>query len=225
MTKGECMKLINDFYIESRTKSKSRTLIMEAATALFMQKGMERVTMTEIASECDMTLRNIYRYYETKEALIMDSAYYMFSYKKYVRKNIATDNKKAIDLLRENLLKVFAVKDNEENLRFVQYIMHFDLFMTKLDKYHPALIRYQDVLRPEINDSLYIELSEYLNIGIEDGSIQISENEVDFYTVFISQSLFSLMMRVAMKKELNETINEKMIIKQIEMIIDYLKQS
>jgi AcrR family transcriptional regulator len=225
MTKGECMKLINDFYNESRTKSKSRTLILEAATALFMQKGMERVTMTEIASKCEMTLRNIYRYYDTKEALIMDSAYYIFSYKKYVRKNVAYDNRTGLDLLRDNLFKLFSIKNNDEYLSFVQYIMYFDLFMSKLDNFHPAFIRYQSILRPVIDDSLYVELSEYLNIGILDGSIKVDEKEIDFYTAFISQSLFSLMMRVTMQRDLNPTIDETMITKQIDMIIDYLKQS
>ncbi len=76
-----------------------------------------------------------------------------------------------------------------------------------------------------IDDSLYVELSEYLNIGILDGSIKVDEKEIDFYTAFISQSLFSLMMRVTMQRDLNPTIDETMITKQIDMIIDYLKQS
>lgn len=50
-----------------------RARIQRAAEARFIRYGFAKTTMAEIAADCDMSAANIYRYFESKEAIAADS--------------------------------------------------------------------------------------------------------------------------------------------------------
>lgn len=51
------------------TREQTRELVLEAAESLFLTKGLIEVSMEDIATKASCTRRNLYRYFDTKEAL------------------------------------------------------------------------------------------------------------------------------------------------------------
>lgn len=60
------MPKVADSYLEARKRS-----ILEAATRVFSQKGVQSATMADVAREADISPGAIYRYFESKEALAL----------------------------------------------------------------------------------------------------------------------------------------------------------
>ncbi len=61
-------------FIRARTpeaKAKRRAAILAAASALLAQGGIERTTLSAIATEAGTTKSNIYRYFESREEILM----------------------------------------------------------------------------------------------------------------------------------------------------------
>ncbi len=61
-------------FIRARTpeaKAKRRAAILAAASTLLAQGGLERTTLSAIATEAGTTKSNIYRYFESREEILM----------------------------------------------------------------------------------------------------------------------------------------------------------
>lgn len=54
------------------TREQTRELVLEAAESLFLAKGLLEVSMEDIAAKATCTRRNLYRYFDTKEALSIE---------------------------------------------------------------------------------------------------------------------------------------------------------
>ncbi|MBB6480967.1 TetR/AcrR family transcriptional regulator [Spirochaeta isovalerica] len=59
-------------YDDSRTLNKKRGEILEAAKVLFIDQGIDRVSMQMIAEASSITRRSLYNYYESKEKIAVD---------------------------------------------------------------------------------------------------------------------------------------------------------
>lgn len=59
-------------YEDSRTLRKKRGEILEAAANLFIDKGIDRISMQMIAEASSITRRSLYNYYESKEKIAVD---------------------------------------------------------------------------------------------------------------------------------------------------------
>jgi AcrR family transcriptional regulator len=53
-------------------KAKTRLAISEVATALFIERGFDTVTVAEIAAAAEVSVATIFNYFETKEDLFFD---------------------------------------------------------------------------------------------------------------------------------------------------------
>ncbi|MET0220839.1 MAG: TetR/AcrR family transcriptional regulator [Tardiphaga sp.] len=57
-----------------RRRSSRHDLILDAAEACFIRSGLHRTTMQDIAKEAAMSAGNIYRYFDSKEAIVLGMA-------------------------------------------------------------------------------------------------------------------------------------------------------
>lgn len=71
-----------------KTPSDVKNKILEAAHARFGQYGMGKTTMAEIARDCDMSVGNLYRYYENKTEIGIDCCKGCFTEKKALLREV-----------------------------------------------------------------------------------------------------------------------------------------
>src|ERR1700677_375001 len=53
-------------------KARTHQLIADVAARLFAERGYERVTVTDVAREAEVTEQTVYNYFPTKEQLVTD---------------------------------------------------------------------------------------------------------------------------------------------------------
>jgi AcrR family transcriptional regulator len=58
--------------LRERKKRQTRQLLSDTATELFLAKGFDAVTVSEIAAACGVSEKTVFNYFPAKEALIMD---------------------------------------------------------------------------------------------------------------------------------------------------------
>ncbi len=56
--------------LRERKKQQTRQLILDAATRLFVERGFDGVTVTEIARAAELSEMTVYNYFPTKEDLV-----------------------------------------------------------------------------------------------------------------------------------------------------------
>jgi AcrR family transcriptional regulator len=61
--------------LRERKKAKTRALIVEVADRNFLERGFESVTLEEVAEQCEVSVRTVLRYFDSKEALALSHEY------------------------------------------------------------------------------------------------------------------------------------------------------
>jgi AcrR family transcriptional regulator len=64
--------MIDDLRLRERKKRETRRLLAEVATRLFAERGFEIVTVSDIASEVNVSEKTVFNYFETKEDLVLE---------------------------------------------------------------------------------------------------------------------------------------------------------
>jgi AcrR family transcriptional regulator len=57
--------------LRERKKASTRTLIVDVADQFFVARGYDDVTLDEVAARCEVSVRTVLRYFESKEALAL----------------------------------------------------------------------------------------------------------------------------------------------------------
>lgn len=217
------MNDINYYYSESQTKKKSREVILTKSIELFSLKGIDSISFSEISEVCEITKRNLYRYYPTKEDLVIDCVYYAF-YRSY-SKDIHTSDKDitGLDELKKILIGKLKLDSTKElEIILTRFIMFFDIYIASLGKDNPAFIKYISIYRQQIEDAESPAIKKALDKGIIDGTIKIKPEEIDIYDSYIKQSMFSILMRINIKEYENPSINIDLAKKHVEIILEHL---
>jgi AcrR family transcriptional regulator len=58
--------------LRERKKAKTRLLISETATKMFIERGFDAVTVAEVAAAAEVSVATVFNYFETKEDLFFD---------------------------------------------------------------------------------------------------------------------------------------------------------
>ena len=58
--------------LRERKKARTRQVIADAAVRLFAERGYERVAVSEVAREAEVSEQTVYNYFQTKEQLVTD---------------------------------------------------------------------------------------------------------------------------------------------------------
>ena len=58
--------------LRERKKRLTRRRISDTATALFLERGFDAVTVVEVARACEVSEKTVYNYFPTKESLVLD---------------------------------------------------------------------------------------------------------------------------------------------------------
>lgn len=219
------MHLLNDIYDESPTKSKSRLRIINHAFNIFSKQGLDTFSLVDIANSCGITIRNLYRYYSSKEALITDVAFHHIS--SFNDKNPITINKSLTGFLqlKEILQKQIEHKIlSAENNTEITFIGYLDVYMTKADLKHKAIQNYINVYAPLLKMNLLESIKLSLIKGVKDKTINLEMSQVDCYVGYIYHSLMSLVSRIAVKRYEINIQKCDLIQKHIEILLKHLKK-
>jgi AcrR family transcriptional regulator len=64
-----------DQTLRERKKHAARTQIVAVADRMFVTRGFDEVILDDVAAECDLSVRTVLRYFDTKEALALAHEY------------------------------------------------------------------------------------------------------------------------------------------------------
>ena len=219
------MSLLNDIYKESPTKSKSRLKIIDNAFELFSEQGFDVFSLTDIALMSEITIRNLYRYYSSKEALITDVAFHYISTFNGEHPIICDVNLTGFKQLEDILQK--QIKNNLlsiENNTMITFIGYFDVYMTKSNLEHEAIQNYIKVYSPLLKESLLKSIKQALINGSKDNSISIGITEVECYVGYLYHSLMSLLARVTVKRYEIDIQKHDYFQKHVDVLLQHLKK-
>lgn len=219
------MSILNDIYKESPTKAKSRLKIINKAFELFCEEGFDSFSLSDIADLSGITIRNLYRYYHSKESLITDTAFYHISLFNERHQIIIDESMSGYDQLRDVLQKQIELKllskDNQKTITFIGY---FDVYMTKTNIEHEAIKNYINIYSPLLKENLLKSMKTALINGVKDQTLILEMFEVEYYIGYIYHSLISLISRMAVKRYEEEIQKYDFVQKHIDVLLHHLKK-
>lgn len=143
--------------------------IISVASDLFLTKGIENVTLKDIAKEVGVGEATIYRHFATKQNLVMLAAQAMAGkiHNEYFDLDDSVDGITMIKAFYDNFLKIY-----EEHPEYYRFIFDFDTMVmedSSLEQYEYSLLPYMEIY-----------LDAY-NIGLRDKTVNKMDNIELFY--------------------------------------------
>lgn len=192
--------------------------ILEAAMALFCEKGLEETSIDEIAGRAGVGSATIYRYYETKAQLAIQSG--VEYWKKIAQQYLnLTEIKgysdmtglKQLECTMDALVMIF-----EKERGFLKYLQEFEVFVRRYEIDMERLAAYEESimsLKPRVTDAL--------EKGLQDGTLSFewSPNEVCYS---LAHTAFGVMKRFAWNGSMLELDSQVELILQVKIAIKLL---
>ena len=192
--------------------------ILEAAMALFCEKGLEETSIDEIAGRAGVGSATIYRYYETKAQLAIQSG--VEYWKKIAQQYLnLTEIKgysdmtglKQLECIMDALVMIF-----EKERGFLKYLQEFEVFVRRYEIDMERLAAYEESimsLKPRVTDAL--------EKGLQDGTLSFewSPNEVCYS---LAHPAFGVMKRFAWNGSMLELDSQVELILQVKIAIKLL---
>ena len=187
-------------------------LIVDGVTELFLKRGINVVTIKDVASFLGLGEATIYRYFSRKENLVTEIAIKLEEeiFNSYFKIDESLNGYDAVNKFYLSFLEVFINRKE-----FYRFIAEFDNFVLNKDcnlvEYEKKLAMYYDV---------YINS---FNKGISDETIKKIDNIGDFYLT-TTHALMGLCKKLASDDILiqDEKINK---VNEIKMLIDIIMSS
>ena len=167
-------------YQKYLTQLKKQNIILAEAAAckLFCEQGIESVKMTDVARKAQVSIASLYRYFDTKEKLVIACAVKMWS--EVIQSILPNfkDDEFASLCGYDKVCRIFRVYKIlcDGHKEFVRFVALFDSYCLN-NKIEPSkLADYEQIIT-----SLYRYFSDAFDCGVEDGSIRSGINKKEFY--------------------------------------------
>lgn len=192
--------------------------IIEAALKLFCQKGIEAVTIEEVARQANVGAATVYRYFETKGDLAIESAVYYWKKISQTYINRIENSEYEESCGRTQLKMIFDIFPElfEKEFDFWRFLYEFDAFLMK---YHIAWERLAEYESCILNLKKY--MTQALEKGIDDGSLSFLHTVDELYFT-VTHVLLSMMEKMSAGGRLLSSDERVDLILQIKITIDLL---
>lgn len=154
--------------------------ILESGFRIFAEKGIEKVTMNDIAEAAEIGIASLYRYYPSKPAVVLAvGAWVWDEFSKENRKKQSelqtTDRTGAemFDFYLESFLDLY--REHKDLLRFNQF---FNVYLQIEDVSNEQLKGYTDII-----DAVEMRFAETYRKGKEDGTLRTDMSAEEMFSV------------------------------------------
>ena len=187
-------------------------LIVEKVTEVFLEKGINDVTIKDAAQAVGLGEATIYRYFSKKENLVIEAATKLEEkiIDEYFKEDNSLSGYEAIHKFYNSFLEVF-----NKRKEFYRFIAEFDNFVLGKDC---SLKEYESKLR-----SFYQVFMNGYNKGLKDLTVKAIDNINDFY-LSTTHSLMGLAKKLASSDILEQDHNTNKV-KELEILIDIIMNS
>lgn len=180
--------------------------IVECTFGLFAEKGIEGISMNEIAEEAEIGVASLYRYFSCKEDLVIEAALYAWEMEKEIFSKAfssGSDESSGYTQL-EAILQIFpeALLSQGPFFRFVYY---FDAYIKRenvgadhLSKYENTIAGLKEIVVAAINKGRKDGSISFG--GKKDSELALSSDDEIYFTVM--HSLFSLAQKLSLSGEM-----------------------
>ncbi|MTI70066.1 MAG: helix-turn-helix transcriptional regulator [Firmicutes bacterium] len=197
-------------------KKKRRKEIIKVALEVFKEKGIDNTKMTDVAKKAEFGVATLYRYFNTKADLVIETATLLWDEEINVINNMLNEKTftelKAIKRVRK-ILELFLdiYYNHQDTLSFLEqfdnYIVKENIPEDKLENYEENVINIKESIIKAINE------------GKIDGSIR-KDIDVDVFYVTITHSLMSLCQKLVLRGKILTNDNVVKENEQIQLLID-----
>jgi len=202
------------------TKADKRSSIIKKAANVFVEKGIHNTTMADVAKSCEVDRRTLYRYFDNKSVLVLESVIYALRVGNVLQDDLA--KAQTGNGLERFMGFHYALISAPDKYDFVKLVTDFDrnqeLHFTDID---------EELLKEYVIEATHsFNLKEQiLSEGVKDGSIK------QINTTLVAKTIHNIIWAVLQKQHFaNEYLHEQLevdfkevICNQLEMYEDYLK--
>lgn len=203
-------------------KNERMEAAIATAAALYLEKGIENVKMTDIAETCQLGVASLYRYFGTKQRFTAKVGTYIWKQKlEELAPVYSSDSylgKTGIQQV-EALMGVFPLL-LKEHPSFLRFLSEFDTFVVKehispqeLSEYEQSILNVMPLMEGAVSK------------GIRDGTVKQGIDLPLFYFT-VSHSLMNMSQKFARGTILDSDsalLNEKELRLAIEMYVSYIR--
>ena len=220
------MNLLEKKSIEDEEqKNYRKNLVLSAAIDVFVEKGIENSKITDIAEKAQVGVASVYKYFKNKTEIVIEAGISFWSIEENFLLEMFTKNNfdelnglNKINQILDIFIEIFL--NHKDFLRFVE---EFDNYVIKKKIPPRRLTMYEkNVLK------LLPIMVDALNVGKEDGSINLNiDNEQFYFTttrtlIILSQKLISR--NIILNNDTNfEEVAQLKLFK--EMALKYIKNT
>ena len=192
--------------------------ILEAAMELFCERGLDETPWAEVAERAGVGSATIYRYYETKARLAIQSGagYWQKIAGQYldvteIKGYSEMTGREQLECIMDALVVIF-----ERERGFLKYLQEFEVFVRRYEIDMERLAEYEESimsLKPRVTDAL--------EKGLKDGTLSFewSPNEVCYS---LAHTAFGVMKRFAWNGGMLELDSQVELVLQVKIAIKLL---
>lgn len=181
---------------QNELKTSRINRILESAFSLFSEKGIDTITMNDIASTAEIGVASLYRYFATKDEIAIRTAIWSWNkQKEMILPSLKSDNYENLTGFGqiEKIFKMFVdLYDNGKT--FLRFIYFFDSYINRQKISYERLFEYEGMIA-EVQDIVANAISKGLSDGSINKSLENQQNDLYFTTM---HSLFSMSQKLSL---------------------------